>query len=650
MSGKASAVIAEGERLVRVETDGRSGNDEGQRSSPGPSRALVAGVAGTLLVACTGGVQGTSTHAGSKDPSHTVPSSASSATSASQADATEGADGEKLLGVWELARYDNIPGHSLPPGGMVNLTYRFLPEGKSVHFIPGREGQPYGRGNTPFDKYVPYALEGEKFTGWLGLTNDLTGPKKLVFKMATTIQVIFSDGSIATLRRIEDDPSATKLPELRCVPFTIRGSSYDPKRIAEIERRLSGPDDDARGKLKGKWYVPGDGGRGKPTSLEFLEDGTFERTDWHGPEPSKSRGIYELHGGVLAVHMEGTCPQSLVSFADGRMELSFSEGQATSLWRSPDDIVASPLTVPAFYSFSVVNESDAELKEVALTEPKLRMGDVRLFGSSGSMNIRALFPKVIKAEWTRNGDRKTGELSTAGLAPEGFQVDEITVVISPDDKVAVRFDSHAGGTVVPGELDADKLYREASERYREAVRQGDDRAAIKVLKRIQSKKDRSFFDIRPLTVAINHGRVAVVKAALRRGDPNESNSSGRTALGAAARQGNLAIVRALVRAGANVDPAGDGPLESAASKGAAGVVRFLLKKGADPNREAGGQFPLIGAIRSKDRAVVRLLLEAGADPNLRFVGQTPAEFAKRMRAGDEAVQLLEAAAQKGKPK
>src|SRR5262245_20285853 len=44
---------------------------------------------------------------------------------------------KRIVGVWELGRYDNIPDAEVPPAGMVNIVYVFHVDGRLRMFVPG---------------------------------------------------------------------------------------------------------------------------------------------------------------------------------------------------------------------------------------------------------------------------------------------------------------------------------------------------------------------------------------------------------------------------------------------------------------------------------------------------------------------------------
>ena len=131
---------------------------------------------------------------------------------------------------------------------------------------------------------------------------------------------------------------------------------------------------------------------------------------------------------------------------------------------------------------------------------------------------------------------------------------------------------------------------------------------------------------------------AQVRELLARGtDPNVPDSSGRTAVHAAAGVGAAATLEVLLEAGGDLhvqDRDGNTPLQLAADASSpilweddsVAAIRMLLRYGADPDvANQRGESPLHLAARSHDgSAGVMLLLGAGADPTrTNTKGNTP---------------------------
>ena len=125
-----------------------------------------------------------------------------------------------------------------------------------------------------------------------------------------------------------------------------------------------------------------------------------------------------------------------------------------------------------------------------------------------------------------------------------------------------------------------------------------------------------------LVDAARNGDVTAIRALLQeRGDVNEAEPGGTTALHWASHRGDLAAVDLLLRAGARPTAStvlGITPLSLAVANGNAGVVDRLLKSGANPNTSVnGGETVLMTAARAGRTEALRLLLEGGANVNAR---------------------------------
>ena len=125
-----------------------------------------------------------------------------------------------------------------------------------------------------------------------------------------------------------------------------------------------------------------------------------------------------------------------------------------------------------------------------------------------------------------------------------------------------------------------------------------------------------------LVDAARSGDVTAIRALLQeRGDVNEAEPDGTTALHWASHRGDLATVDLLLRAGARPTAStvlGITPLSLAVANGNPGVVDRLLKSGANPNTSVnGGETVLMTAARAGRTEAVRLLLEGGANVNAR---------------------------------
>jgi len=113
----------------------------------------------------------------------------------------------------------------------------------------------------------------------------------------------------------------------------------------------------------------------------------------------------------------------------------------------------------------------------------------------------------------------------------------------------------------------------------------------------------------------------------------------------AAKGGNVAQINSLLGQGAQVNAknsSGETALHAAAALGRAGAVGVLLQKGANPNaRTSGGWTPLHSAARFRHAQVARLLIGRGASVNVRNnQGKTPMALAEQVGARSTASTLM----------
>jgi ankyrin repeat protein len=135
-----------------------------------------------------------------------------------------------------------------------------------------------------------------------------------------------------------------------------------------------------------------------------------------------------------------------------------------------------------------------------------------------------------------------------------------------------------------------------------------------------------------LFAAVGSGKVAELKQALASGaNVNAADSTGRSALGLAARNGDVAMIDALLDAGAKIeatDPIGFTPLMEAARDGKVEAASRLIARGANVGQRARANglelTPLHLATASGFGDLVRLLVERGADINARDSEQATA--------------------------
>jgi hypothetical protein len=214
---------------------------------------------------------------------------------------------DRLVGVWELQRFDNLaPMDSPGPGEMPNILFKFFNDHELVYFLPGQpEKLVDTRGNLPFKGRIPYALSGNRFQGFLGLTNDLSGSAEVEFHGADEVDIRYPDGSIAVLGRLSAEPSRHDTPALRCVPQTIRGKGYDAAAVRTMrdELRGQGRNTDLESRLVGRWRGIPDDPAQDVVWLEFGKDGGL-RTAASSPasthrQPRGNEGTFVAKGSYL---------------------------------------------------------------------------------------------------------------------------------------------------------------------------------------------------------------------------------------------------------------------------------------------------------------------------------------------------------------
>jgi ankyrin repeat protein len=184
----------------------------------------------------------------------------------------------------------------------------------------------------------------------------------------------------------------------------------------------------------------------------------------------------------------------------------------------------------------------------------------------------------------------------------------------------------------------------------------------------------------PVIGAAARGHLETLRALLDRGgDPNSSDSAGRTALMEASVGGYSDVVRLLIEKGALVnakDREGWSPLFWATFSRRTETVRLLLEQGANPNlknkyddaplilaayqgdtstlsvllkhhaevqlQDAAGKTALIESVRQGHLEVVRILLQAGAPPDTRAKDGTTALTVAESQHFSDIAALLKA--------
>jgi hypothetical protein len=237
-------------------------------------------------------------------------------------------------GVWELVRYDNIPKSERPPSDLVNVTYFFYEDGRYRFFIPGKENNfTYGRGNTPYKKFIPLQIKENYIKTWFGLTNDLYGVKKYKFLTDTEIQIQFRDGSLAIIKKTLDRPSDYKDKLPVCVPHTIRGVSYSPDYISKILKDMRTVTHESKYKhaIVGAWQRGDLEETGKKLTLIFSENGKYEvissRKSSFSSEINeyKGEGTYELYNDIIKINIRSCFPPHRFTIANGILTMISSK-------------------------------------------------------------------------------------------------------------------------------------------------------------------------------------------------------------------------------------------------------------------------------------------------------------------------------------
>lgn len=153
-------------------------------------------------------------------------------------------------------------------------------------------------------------------------------------------------------------------------------------------------------------------------------------------------------------------------------------------------------------------------------------------------------------------------------------------------------------------------------------------------------------------LAARHGHVDMIQLLLANdADPNVGDRGGRTPLMTAGRAGHEDVIHALLEGGAEVDARdtiGTTALGWTAGFGNAASVKALLEAGAEVDAASNltGFTPLIWAAGFGDAENVKLLIEAGAEINVQdtTAGMTPLMHAARRGKSDIITLLVDAGA------
>ena len=232
-----------------------------------------------------------------------------------------GHDGAKLLGTWELERFDNIPRTEVPPGRLSKLVVGFRPDGTHNVLEPPPPPEDAQAGTLRLQtvdrfrqarereygsQWGPYSLDGTTFHGWFGLTNDIRGAKRLLFSAPDEFRITYGDGSHAYFKRIAADADNVTMPATTCAPYTVRGKTFDEAQInairAEFRRAATNPA--LAQALIGQWLEQTP--QSKSSYLYFsFEDGNVVRlsasksAERHEPWAKETIGTYAVRGAFL---------------------------------------------------------------------------------------------------------------------------------------------------------------------------------------------------------------------------------------------------------------------------------------------------------------------------------------------------------------
>lgn len=203
-----------------------------------------------------------------------------------------------ILGSWELTRVDNLRPRDIPPYGFRNVVLVFEADGTFQNWTPG-----YAEPETS-----PYEIDGDRFTGWFGFSNDRHTPRKISFPNANRIELEFPDGAVASFRRIDDATDLLDEIDSDCVPFTARRVDYDPEFVASVKKKQDGWNDASAipEQLLGDWVtVLGEEGEDQLfVELVLGEDRRAKMTRYFlGDDdisPEVSEGPFFVDGGWLS--------------------------------------------------------------------------------------------------------------------------------------------------------------------------------------------------------------------------------------------------------------------------------------------------------------------------------------------------------------
>lgn len=225
----------------------------------------------------------------------------------------------RLVGVWEFSRFDNLhPADAPDPDGMANALYIFYNDHELIYFYPGGEIKlPDSRNNLPFKGRIPYELNGTKFRGFLGLTNDLSGTAEVTFPSDHEFEVKYPDGAIGVFTRISEDPASFDTPRLHCVPLTVRGFNYDQIEVETIRRELRSAVKNTvlESSIVGRWQSYSDDPTRVVVTIDFESSKQFTNVivDPKTPnrEPYILKGSFSVVGSYLVSDRQCFSPEKI---------------------------------------------------------------------------------------------------------------------------------------------------------------------------------------------------------------------------------------------------------------------------------------------------------------------------------------------------
>ncbi|WP_253303211.1 ankyrin repeat domain-containing protein [Wolbachia endosymbiont of Phyllotreta cruciferae] len=169
-----------------------------------------------------------------------------------------------------------------------------------------------------------------------------------------------------------------------------------------------------------------------------------------------------------------------------------------------------------------------------------------------------------------------------------------------------------------GDLNKEKVVVLKNQMFN-AIVQNNISEAEDLIRRIGNIDTENKHELTPLYVAIQEGRLDVVKLLFNRGSVNvkDKDIHGCNSLHWAAQEGKLNIAKLLVDKGANItaeDNNGRTPLRLAAYSGNLDMVKFFLNKSVDIESESNDPDKMMGKIESVRKKIIN---QVDASPNVK---------------------------------